>query len=308
MADYLGFLISQVHHVEPQAYAIQYPAIQYRRLVPVDTSAAEWARGITHFSTDKVGEAQPLNHLANDMPLVEVNRFKHEVGVEMAGIGYYYTIEELGQAMMVPGTNLTSERAAAAIRATEEYLDKIVLYGSDEHNWDGLINNANVTAVDAAMGAANSRLWTQKTADEIIADINYALTGVWESSLTVEMADTICLPVSALSHLANTRIPDTQMNIMGWVMQYNLYTMRTGRPLMIDYIRGLENAASGNTGRMIAYSRDPMVLRLHLPMPQRFLAPMQMSAFRYDVPGMFRTGGLEIRRPAAVRYVDGITT
>jgi hypothetical protein len=27
----------------------------------------------------------------------------------------------------------------------------------------------------------------------------------------------------------------------------------------------------------------------------------------FDVPGIFRIGGLEVRRPGAVRYMDGIT-
>jgi hypothetical protein len=32
----------------------------------------------------------------------------------------------------------------------------------------------------------------------------------------------------------------------------------------------------------------------------------QRGPIRFDVPGIFRLGGLEIRRPKAVRYIDGI--
>ena len=53
----LSFLLSQVSHIEREVYEIQYPDIQYPNLIPVDTSANEWARTVTYFSTDKVGEA-----------------------------------------------------------------------------------------------------------------------------------------------------------------------------------------------------------------------------------------------------------
>jgi hypothetical protein len=46
----------------------------------------------------------------------------------MAAIGYRYTLEELGQAMMLPNTNLTIERAAAARRAYEEMVYNIALF------------------------------------------------------------------------------------------------------------------------------------------------------------------------------------
>jgi hypothetical protein len=39
----------------------------------------------------------------------------------------------------------------------------------------------------------------------------------------------------------------------------------------------------------------------------RFLPIWQTGPMVYDIPGIFRLGGVEIRRPAAVRYLDGIT-
>jgi hypothetical protein len=59
---------------------------------------------------------------------------------------------------------------------------------------------------------------------------------------------------------------------------------------------------------MIAYRRDPQVLKMHIPMTHRFLNVWQTGPLVFDVPGIFRLAGLEIRRPGAVRYVDGIET
>lgn len=305
----LGFLISQTSHIETEVVRILYPDIQYPQLIPVDTSANEWAKSVTFFSMDRVGQADWFHHMAKDLPLADVERTKHEHGIEMAGIGYRYTLEELGQAMMVPGTNLTTERAEAARRAYEEFVDDKALNGDTDKNWTGLINDPNVTIVDAAAtGTGGSAAWADKTADQILSDVNDALSGVYTASQTIEMADTILVPVAEFSRLATIRLENTTMTALQFLMQFNVYTAQTGQPLMIRAVRGLENAGEGgDVGRMVVYRRDPRVLKLHIPMPHRFLPVWQTAPITFDIPGIFRLGGLEIRRPGAVRYVDGIS-
>lgn len=304
----MGFLVEQTSHIETEVYRIQYPDIQYPMLVPVDESAAEWAKSVTFFSMDKVGQANWFHHNATDMPLADIQRTKFEQPLEMAAIGYRYTLEELGQAMMIPNMNLTPERAEAARRAYEEFVDDVAIRGSVAKNWTGLINNPLVTRVDAiADGTGTSALWSTKTADQIIRDVNDALSGVYTTTLTVEMANTVLLPIPAQVLLATTRIANTTMTAMQYLSQYNVYTAQTGQPLTIRAVRGLESAGTGSVGRMIVYRRDPQVLKLHLPMRHRFLQVWQTGPLVFDVPGIFRLGGTEIRRPGAVRYVDGIT-
>lgn len=306
----LGFLTAQTSSIEAQVVRVLYPDIQYPLLIPVDTSANEWAKSITFFSMDRVGRADWFNHLGKDLPLADVNRAKFEHGIELAGIGYRYTLEELGQAMMIPGMNLSAERAEAARRAYEEFVDDIALRGAAEKNWTGLINDANVTVVTAAFdgagGGGGSPTWADKTADQILRDVNDALSGVYTTSLTVEMADTVLLPVAEHSRLATLRLENTTMTALQFLALYNVYTAQTGQPLLIRAVRGLETAGEGGLGRMVVYRRDPNVLKLHLPMPHRFLPVWQTGPITFDVPGIFRLGGVEIRRPGAVRYVDGI--
>lgn len=303
----LGFLLSQTAYIEQEVYEIQYPEIIYQQLIPIDSSAGEWAKSITYFSLDRVGQAQWLSGLATDMPFADVNRNKFEQGVEMAGIGYTYTLEELGVAMMIPGLNLTAERAEAARLSYEMFMDNHAYRGSTMKSITGLFNNSTVTVVTAATGASGSTHWSQKTADEIISDVQNALTGVYEGSLTVEMADTVLLPIGEMQKLANIRIPNTYGNALDYLAKYNMYTFNTGAPLTIRSVLGLESAGNDGGGRMIVYRRDPRVLKMHVPMPHRFLPVFQRSALQFDIPGIFRVGSVEIRRPGAVRYVDGIS-
>lgn len=302
----MGFLVNQVSIIEPEVINIEYPDIQYPFLVPVETAGNEWAKSVTYFSMDRAGRADWFNHLADDVPLADVARSKHEQTIEMAAIGYMYTLEELGQAQMLR-QNLTTERAEAARRAYEEFVDDIAMNGDTDKGITGLINNANVTVVDAAYtGTGSSPAWADKTAEQILTDVNNALTGIFTASNTVELADTILLPPSALVLISTKRIPDTTMTVLEWLLRHNIYTMQTNQPLTIRAVRGLETAGEGGVGRMVAYRRDPRVVRMHIPMPHQFLGPVTPNNIKFFVPGIFRLGGVEFRKPGAARYFDNI--
>lgn len=329
----IGFLESQVAFIEREAYAIRYPDIQYPMLIPVSTEANEWSRSITHYSTDRIGAARWFAAAAQDMPLADITKDQHEVGIEMAAIGYGYTLEELGQAMLVPGTNLQADRAMSARRAAEEYLDNIAMYGDTSMGFVGLINadstapatptGSRPTVMQTAeqSGTGTDIYWAQKTPDDIIGDLQRLISGVYESTLQVEMADTLALPVGAFTDLASRRLTDTSETLLAFIQRSNVYTALTGQPLMIRTIRGLERAGAAhtkgtagavstvpdNSGRAIAYRRDPTVLKFHIPMPHRFEEVFQSGPLSFVVPGIFRTGGVEFRRPQATRYMDGIS-
>ena len=169
------------------------------------------------------------------------------------------------------------------------------------------MNYPGITAV-LAKNVGGNTTWDAKLSDDIIEDVNNALTGVYTGSLTVEMADTVLLPVQALTILSTKRIPDTDRSVLEYLIRNNVFTQITGRPLTIRALRGLETAGQNGSGRMIVYRRDPQVLKMHIPMTHRFLPVWQTGPLVFDVPGIFRLAGLEVRRPGAMRYVDGIQT
>lgn len=303
----LSFLVSQISYIEAEVVKTIYPDIQYPALIPVDTSAPEWVKSITFFSMDRVGQAEWFNHNAKDIAIADLVRDKHESTVSMAGIGYRYTLEEIGQAMMM-GMNLTAEKAEAARRAYEEFVDNFALRGDTARNMTGLINDPNVTIVSApADGNGGSPTFADKSGSQIARDLNSMLSGIYTGSLTTELADTLLLPVSVFTSLATTQMSTaSDTSVLEWFSKYNVFTATTGQPLMIRGVRGLETAGSGGVGRAVAYRRDPQVLKMHIPMTHRFLPVWQTGPMIFDVPGIFRLGGVEIRRPSAVRYLDNV--
>lgn len=300
----LGFLLSQTSHIEQGVWEVKYPDITYPSLIPVDTSAGEWAKSVTYFSSDKVGAAKWINGRSRDVPMADVNREKHETEIHMAGIGYDYSIEELNHARMV-GQNLTSDKAAAARRSYEELVEGVAFEGDSGKGFEGLLNSTAVTRADVVAGASTDTEWSGKTPDEILTDINSGITGMWSATKTIELADTVLLPLTQYASLFTTRLGDTTVNVMEYIRKNNIFTAQTGRDLDIRAMRQLAGAGATATDRMVIYRKDPTVLKMHIPMALRFLAPQQ-EVFTFIVPGMFRIGGLDIRRPGAVRYFDAI--
>lgn len=298
----LGFVISQTSHIEAEVNRAEYPEIQYPGLIPVDTSANAFAKSVTYFSSDKFGKAEWINGSADEIPLAGSEMQKHETVVHMAGVGYGYGFEEIQQAQML-GENLPGADAEAARYAYESFVDTVALKGDTEKGFEGLMDYTGVQVTDAATGDWDGGTSTE---DTILADINDLLLGVGTVTNFVAMADTLLLPYAKFKTIATSRLGDTGETILEFLMRSNAYTAMTRQPLDIRAVRGLETAGAAGENRMVAYRRNPQVLKLHIPMPHRFLPVYQTGALNFVIPGVFRLGGLDIRRPKEVRYADGI--
>ena len=115
----------------------------------------------------------------------------------------------------------------------------------------------------------------------------------------IDMANTVVLPLAAYAALATRQLDATSdVTILEFIRRANVYTTRTGQPLTIMADHRLAT-------KMVVYKRDPSVLKLHMPMPLRFLPPQYVN-LSVRVPGMFRFAPLSIRRPKAVRYVTAV--
>ena len=68
----------------------------------------------------------------------------------------------------------------------------------------------------------------------------------------------------------------------------------------------LETASATGGPRLVAYRKDPDVVKLNMPMPHRFMGVYQDGPLNWVVPGVGRVGELEIRRTQEIQYVDNI--
>ena len=74
----------------------------------------------------------------------------------MAAIGYRYDLEELGKAMML-NMNLNADKATAARRISEEFIDKVAIGGDAAKGLSGLVNNGAASVSAASISGVRSR-------------------------------------------------------------------------------------------------------------------------------------------------------
>lgn len=302
----MGFVQSQAKAINATVYAAEYPDHDFASMVPVDSSAPEWSAGMVTYLTDTVGKADFVSGMAKDIPLADVLRGSSDVPYELAALGYEFSLEEVNRAALL-GMPLTSMKADAAREGAMQMNYDLAFFGNARKNIVGLFNSTAVASGLVAQNAgATSRLWADKTPQEILADVDGILTGTYIGSTTVELPDTLAMSPERMAYLNSRTMSDTNSEtILSFIKRTNIYTMITGQQLTIRAVRGLSTAGAGATQRMVAYKRTPRTVTFHLPMPHRFLPVWQNGPMNFLVPGIFRVGGTEIRRPGAVRYADG---
>lgn len=288
----LGFVTHQRTHIEPEVLKKEYPEITYSQMIPVDSSAPEWAPSVTFFTQDQTGQAKFINGKGDDIPLVGLTMGKFEQTVAMAGIGYGFSLEEVGAAQQL-NRNLNTEGADAAVMAYEQMVDRVAFLGDSQLGVVGLFNATGITEV--AAGA----LIAAMTPQEILALINGQITAIMAATNGIELADTVVLPLAVYGDIATRQLaPESDRTVMDFIQRSNVYTMRTGQPLMIMGSHRLTNT-------IMIYRRDPRVLKMHMPMPLRFIPP-QARGLEIIVYGMFRFAPVSIRKPGAFRRITGV--
>jgi len=306
-----AFLSSQMLRINTEIDRQVYPSFDYSRLLFVDTDGGMWSRGSVFYSGDFAGKPEWMNGAGFDMPYADVSTTQFVQENHLKGIGYEWYRAELEQAALV-GRDLAVDKAEAAHTVAEANIYAMVIRGDPAkigaaNITTGLINNAAVqTTTVPANGTGASTLWSTKTPDDVIADVNAALNAPYNGSGETLRASTLLLPTSRLQALATRRVGDGSDTVLKFVKDTNAYTLETGLPLMIIGTRELETAGAGSSARMMAYDNSKNVLRAYLPGPHQFFEPWRKGSFTWEVPGLFNYGGVEFRRPRGAVYYDGI--
>lgn len=300
-----AFLTPQLYRIETEVYMTRYPSFDISRFMTVDTSGDMWDVGTLVYSQDDVGQAEFLAGAAWDMPYASSRMSQATKPFWLAGIGYEWNTQEMQRAAKL-GRALSADKARAAKRAADRFIYGLAINGKTprgeaEKGGTGLVNNASAPSAQVANdGTGPSRLWSAKTPDLILRDINEALTAVETGTSETSIADTLILPTTRYNYIATTRVGDTNATILSFLLANNV----AGEGLTILKSRELETAGTSNSTRMIAYENSPEVIKFHLPGAHQFLPAFQKSSMTYEVGGIMNVGGVEVRLPKAIVYRD----
>src|SRR6266498_3526093 len=293
------FIERKLEYVKAKVVETPYPELIGRQLVPVSHEAPAGAETIKYDIYDKVGLAQRIRSYSDNLPRADVKVREERSPVHGYGIAYGYANRELRAAIMA-NVNLEQRKANAARYGFELQLDIIAASGNSEGLLGLLtLTNANAYTVPAD-GTGSSQLWTNKTADQIIRDLNGVANKSVGLTNGIEMPDTLLLPIDQYNYIASTpRATISDTTILKFFLGANPF-IKT----VIPWFR-CKGSGSGATDRMVAYKRSPDKLTLEIPM-EFTQQPPQLRNLGVDIPCEGEIGGVICPYPMSVTYGDGI--
>ncbi len=184
--------------------------------------------------------------------------------------------------------------------------DQMVYVGSDDVGAKGLVNNGSVTANTVATGASGSKLWVNKTPDEILVDVNSELDAVWLASAYALCPSKLLLPPNQFSYIASQKVSSAgNVSILEFLKMNSIANQINGSPLDIQPLKWLVNAgAGGTTDRMVAYTNDETRVRFPMVPIRRETAYYQ--GIRFTAPYIWLFGEVEFPYLETIGYADGI--
>jgi hypothetical protein len=316
------FFQRQLEYIQAQSYDVLYPELKGRTLFVNNTEGGEGIETITYRSYDKRGETAIIAGKATDLPRGDISGKEYSISVRTLGNAFGYSRQEMAAAR-VTGMPLDARKAEATRKSYEEKVNQLIFFGSPDNNLQGFFHGpvgspaltASRTAV-AGSAASGATAWrTDKTPDEIIADLTTALTAMYADTLQIFSPDMIIMSVADKKLLQNTpRSIHSDVSILNWFVANNDFITSADQIKDVNEVAGIYptvanianeikpgNGSAGFT--VVASGQDNM--RIREPFPYIHL-PVQLKGLEFEINCYGRFAGVEMIRPAAVAHWLGI--
>lgn len=300
-ADESVFFLRELENIKARSYDVKYALLKARMLFPVSTDGDPGATKITYRQYDMMGAAKIIANYADDLPRVDVKGKEFSAPVKEFGDAFGFNYKEI-QSSAMTGKALDQRRAMTARRAAAQLENSIAFNGDAATGLTGFLTNANIgSATLPADGSGSSKLWSTKTSQQILRDMNLVANTIVSVTKGVEVPDTLLLPIDKYTFVASTpRSDNSDMTILKYFLANNPFIKQ------VDWANELTNAgAGGSIDRMIAYRRDPEALTLEIPSDYKQLEP-QLRNLEYVINCVESIGGVIIYYPLSVCYADGL--
>ena len=190
----------------------------------------------------------------------------------------------------------------------DKAIDRSVYRGFDKVNSTGLVNNRIISRVGSpTVGAGNSSRWADKTADQILNDINTLIAGIWKACdcSSDALPNHILVPVEQFGLLVTRKVSDdSERSILTYVLENNL-TNQQGGHLVISPCKWCSGIGTSGTDRMVCYINDVSKICFNLTQPLRRMET-EYAEMRIKIPYIAQFSEVRFLYYETVRYMDAI--
>lgn len=188
-------------------------------------------------------------------------------------------------------------------------LDENVYTGFTDLGMTGLLNDKNVVTEMVAAGASGETDWKNKTADEILQDVNNALVQAWTAAEydLKGMPNHILITPSAYAYITLHKVSEAgNVSIMEYLMENNIGKDQ-GVKLAIEPCRWCIGAGTSSKDRMMVYVNDEDMVNFDITVPiTRAMTQPSVERFAYLTLYAAQIGQVKFNYYQPVRYYDGI--
>ena len=189
----------------------------------------------------------------------------------------------------------------------DKLIDRNCYQGFEKVNSTGLVNNPAIARISAATAAGGGTRWSQKTADEILNDINSAISALWkDNDCSIDaLPNHILVPVEQFGALVTRKVSDdSERSILSYVLENNLTTQQGGE-LIISPCKWCSRAGSSRSDRMVVYCNRIDRICFNLTQPLRRMET-EYAEMRIKIPYIAQFSEVRFLYPSTVRYMDAI--
>ena len=243
---------------------------------------------------------------ANDIPVIQADMSKQVARTFNFAEYMAFSVMEREKMMSVGRDPETFLNKGIRLHC-DKVLDRNAYVGFRKVGSTGLLNNPNIARSSAQTGAGGQTTWRSKTADEILNDINRALSAVWESNdcSSDALPNHILIPVDQFGMLVTRKVSDdSERSILTYVLENNIAT-RQGKELIISPCKWCAAIGTSYSDRMVVYQNQVDRICFNLTQPLRRMET-EYAEMRIRIPYIAQFSEVRFLYPSTVRYMDGI--
>lgn len=310
------FFARELDAVKAKSYDKEYPELTALTLFPQTSETDEGAETVTYYTYDKTGLAKIIDNYSTDLPRADVVGKPSVAIVKSIGVSYGYSAQEM-RASRMAGKSLDTRKAESARYQNDNLTNKIAWAGDAGSGILGVLSSGqSVPLYTIPTGATSGNTkWTEKTADEILDDINGMAKQVARVTKNVERPDTLCVPADVYMDIATRRLPNTEGSVLSYLLEHSPYIKNIVSTAELDadspetnpYAEGAPGvSANAGVGVAFLFKNDPEKMSLEIPM-QYLQYPLQVKGLDTVIPCESRIAGVIFYYPMSALIAVGVS-
>lgn len=301
--------------VDAAFFDVEHPEHDWYKVVTEDMVISSINPGATSYAArirDRQGTAAFVGkNENNNIPKVGQSTGAIEVPLAASAVGATLNNEDARQYQFGFNSNLAQDLGETMREACDNLIEQTVFFGDSSVGFRGFLNYADITVTTAASNGQTtpSTEWKDKTAIQIVKDVNDALTKVWTDSKGLFLPNVVFLPMAQYALLANMPFELNAgvsfSSALTYLKTNNLYSNRRGGELEIVPIRWLAGAGATGTDRMVVQDRSKKNQGMPFPMAYTVQQPVPVP-LGAEFYAEQKHGSYFILQKLSTLYVDGI--